>query len=76
MKHGGLTDGAGQLKMAADKLAEAWSDAKTNWDDVVSQSIEADQLTPLLEKLKSSLDAITRIGVTLNAACRACEDER
>lgn len=76
MKHGGLTDGAGQLKMAADKLEEAWVDAGTNWDDVVSRSIEEEQLKPLLERLKSALDTITRIGVSLNAACRDCADER
>lgn len=76
MKHGGLTDGAGQLKMAADKLEEAWTAARVDWNDVVSQSIEEEQLKPLLEKLMSTLDAISRVSVTLNAACRECDDER
>ena len=47
MKHGGLTDGAGQLKMAADKLEEAWEAARTDWNDVVSRTMQEEQLQPL-----------------------------
>ena len=54
MKHGGLTDGAGQLKMAADKLEEAWEAARTDWNDVVSRTMEEEQLQPLLQQLASN----------------------
>ena len=76
MKHGGLTDGAGQMKMATDKLEEAWEAARPQWDDVVSRTMQAEQLEPLLQQVRSTLDAVARIGVVLGAACRECEDER
>lgn len=76
MKHGGLTDGAGQLKMAADKLQEAWDAAQANWHDVVSRSMEEEHLKPLLDQLRETLDAISRTGTVLTQACRECEDER
>ena len=76
MKHGGLTDGAGQLKMAADKLQEAWEAARSSWNDVVSQTMEHEQLEPLIQQLRSTLDAVTRTSNVLTTACRECEDER
>ena len=76
MKHGGLTDGAGQLKMAADKLEEAWERARVDWNDVVSRTMEEEQLQPLLDQLRGTLDAITRTSNVLTTACRECEDER
>ena len=76
MKHGGLTDGAGQLKMAADKLEEAWESARADWDDVVSRTMEEEHLKPLLEQLRATLDAISRTSIVLTTACRECEDER
>lgn len=76
MKHGGLTDGAGQLKMAMDKLEESWEAARPDWNDVVSRTMEEEQLQPLLQQLRSTLDAITRTSNVLTTACRECEDER
>ena len=76
MKHGGLTDGAGQLKMAMDKLEEAWEAARPDWNDVVSRTMEEEQLQPLLQQLRSTLDAVTRTSNVLTTACRECEDER
>ena len=76
MKHGGLTDGAGQLKMAADKLEEAWEAARPDWNDIVSRAMEDEQLQPLLQQLRSTLDAVTRTSLVLTTACRECEDER
>ncbi|RLS75646.1 MAG: hypothetical protein DWI02_12180 [Planctomycetota bacterium] len=76
MKHGGLTDGAGQLKMAADKLNEAWEAARVDWNDVVSRSLEEEQLLPLLYQLRATLDAISRTSQLLTTACRECDDER
>jgi hypothetical protein len=76
MKHGGLTDGAGQLKMAMDKLEEAWEAARLDWNDIVSRTMEEEQLQPLLQQLRSTLDAVTRTGNVLTTACRECEDER
>ena len=76
MNHGGLTDGAGQLKMAADKLEEAWEAARPNWNDIVSRTMEENQLQPLLQQLRSTLDAVTRTSGFLTTACRECEDER
>ena len=76
MKHGGLTDGAGQLKMAADQLNEAWEAARVDWNDVVSRSLEEEQLLPLLDQLRATLDAISRTSQLLTTACRECDDER
>jgi hypothetical protein len=76
MKHGGLSDGAGQLKMAADKLDEAWQAARPVWDDIVSRTMEKEQIEPLMAQLRSTLDAVARISTTLTSACRECEDER
>lgn len=76
MTPGGLTDAAGQLKMASDKLAEAWELTQPGWNDVVSKSFEQEQLQPLLAELRSTLDAISRIGTSFSVAVRECEDER
>ena len=76
MKHGGLADGAGQLKMAMDQLVEAWAAARPEWSDVVSQTMEEEQLQPLLQELRAALDAVTRTSNVLTVACRECEDER
>ena len=76
MKHGGLTDGAGQLKMAADKLEEAWEAARPAWSDIVSRTMEEEQLGPLLDQLRGTLDSVSRLSVTLTTAVRDCEDER
>jgi hypothetical protein len=76
MKHGGLTDGAGQLKMAADKLEEAWEAARTDWNDIVSRTMEEEQLQPLLQQLRATLDAVSQTSHVLTTAVRECEDER
>jgi hypothetical protein len=76
MKHGGLTDGAGQLKMAADKLEEAWEAARLDWNDVVSRAMEEEQIEPLLQQLRATLDAVSHTSNLLTTACRECEDER
>lgn len=76
MKFGSLMDGSGQLKMASDKLEEAWQAARVDWNDVVSRTMEEEQIKPLLDQLRSTLDAISRTSVVLMSACRECEDER
>ncbi len=76
MKYGGLTDGAGQLKMAADKLEEAWERSREDWNDVISRTMDEEKIQPLLEQLRMTLDAITRASNVLTTACRECEDER
>jgi len=76
MNHGGLTDGAGQLKMAADKLSAAWDAAREDWNDIISRTMEEEQLTPLLQQLRGTLDAVSRTSIVLTTACRECEDER
>lgn len=76
MKHGGLTDGAGQLRMAGDKLEEAWQASQEGWNDIVSRTMYEEQLAPLLDQLRATLDAVGRISATLTTACRECEDQR
>ncbi|HEY0984138.1 MULTISPECIES: hypothetical protein [unclassified Schlesneria] len=75
MTLGNLTDGAGQLKMAGDKLTAAWEAARQDWNDVVSRTMEEEQLAPLLQQLRSTLDAVTRTSTVLAKAVRECEDE-
>ena len=62
--------------MAADKLEEAWEAARPVWDDIVSRTMEEEQFAPLMQQLRSTLDAVARISSTLTTACRECEDER
>lgn len=76
MRYGGLTDGLGQLKMAADKLEEAWEAAKSDWSDVVSSTLDEEQIQPLLKQVRATLDVISRTSVVLTTAVRECEDER
>jgi hypothetical protein len=76
MKHGSLNDGAGQLKMAADKFEEAWEAARPVWDDIVSRTMQEEQIGPLMDQLRATLDAVTRMNSILMVACRECEDER
>ena len=76
MKHGVLVDGAGQLKMAGEKLEETWLAAQEQWNDVVSRTMYEEQLAPLLDQLRTTLDSIGRISTVLTTACRECEDQR
>jgi hypothetical protein len=62
--------------MAMDKLEEAWEATRPEWNDVVSRAMEEEQLRPLLEQLRMTLDAVTRASNVLTTACRECEDER
>lgn len=74
MALGSLIDGAGQIKTAADRLEEVWAVARSSWDDAVSRSLEEEQLQPLFQQVRTTLDAIARLNGVLVAACRECED--
>ncbi|MBS0206209.1 MAG: hypothetical protein JSS49_25215 [Planctomycetes bacterium] len=74
MALGSLIDGAGQIKTAADRLEEVWLVARSSWDDAVSRNLEEEQLQPLLQQVRTTLDAISRLSGVLVAACRECED--
>ena len=62
--------------MAADKLSAAWDAAREDWNDIISRTMEEEQLTPLLQQLRGTLDAVSRTSIVLTTACRECEDER
>lgn len=74
MALGSLIDGAGQIKSAADHLEEVWAVARSTWNDSVSQRIDEEQIQPLLQTGRATLDAIARLNGVLIAACRECED--
>ena len=74
MALGSLIDGAGQIKTAADRLDEVWSIAKSSWNDTVSRNLEEEHLEPLMQQVRTTLDAISRLNGVLTAACRECED--
>jgi hypothetical protein len=74
MALGSLIDGAGQIKSAADRLEEVWAVARSTWNDSVSQRIDEEQIQPLLQTGRATLDAIARLNGVLIAACRECED--
>lgn len=74
MALGSLIDGAGQIKTAADRLEEVWSVARSSWNDAVSQKLDEEQIQPLLQTGRATLDAIARLNGVLIAACRECED--
>ena len=74
MALGSLIDGAGQIKSAADRLEEVWSIAQSSWNDSVSRNLEEEHLEPLMQQVRKTLDAITRLNSVLVTACRECED--
>jgi hypothetical protein len=74
MAQGSLIDGAGQIKTAVDRLEEVWSIAKASWDDPVSRNLEEEHLEPLLQQVRTTIDAVARLHGVLTAACRDCED--
>lgn len=74
MARGSLIDGAGQIQQAADRLNEAWSIAMTEWDDQMRRSIQEEQIEPLFQQLRMTLDAISHLNGVLTTACRECED--
>ena len=74
MALGSLIDGAGQIKSATDRLEEVWSVARSSWNDAVSQKLDEEQIQPLLQTGRATLDAIARLNGVLIAACRECED--
>jgi hypothetical protein len=76
MALGNLIDGAGQIKTATDRLEETWSSAKSSWNDAVSLSLEEQHLVPLLDHVRTTLDAISRLNGVLVTACRECEDRQ
>ena len=74
MALGNLIDGAGQIKTATDRLEESWAVAKSTWNDAISMNLEEEHLAPLLEQVRSVLDAVSRLNSVLVTACRECED--
>lgn len=74
MALGSLIDGAGQIKTASDRLEECWHAAKSTWNDQVSRKLEEEDLEPLFQQVRTTLDAIARLNGVLVAACRDCED--
>lgn len=74
MALGNLIDGAGQIKTAADRLEETWSTAKSSWNDAISENLQENHLVPLMQQVRTALDAIARLNGVLITACRECED--
>lgn len=74
MALGSLIDGASQIKSAADRLEETWLQTKSTWNDSVSQALETENLDPLFQQVRTTLDAVSRLNGVLVAACRECDD--
>jgi hypothetical protein len=53
----------------------AWEQAKQQWDDPVSQSIERHRLEPMERSVRSTLAALDAINEVLARVRRECGDE-
>ncbi|MFM1935974.1 MAG: hypothetical protein RI990_933 [Planctomycetota bacterium] len=64
-----------KLRDAHRSLMVAWEQAKQQWDDPVSQSIERHRLEPMERSVRSTLAALDAINEVLARVRRECGDE-
>ena len=64
---------AAKLQDALEQLDIAWSHVSDVWQDSARQSFEENCLEPIRPKLKTTLDAITRLSQVVNQAQRALD---
>ncbi len=69
-----LVDGAGQLRHAQELLRQAWDRSQEGWNDVVRQNLEEERISPLLDQLRTALDAAQQFSEVLRNAVRHAAD--
>ncbi len=69
-----LADGAGQLRHAQELLRQAWALSQDGWDDAVRQTFEEERILPLLDQVRSALDATQQLSEVLRNAVRHAAD--
>lgn len=74
MALGSLSDGAGQLQSAAKRLRQVWDNATTQWNDPVSQKLEAELIDPLLRQVDDTIQAMQALQSVFQKAVRECSE--
>ena len=73
MRRCDLATGAARIRNAMEKLDIVWSEASPEWNDAVSRRFRAEQLDPMVPRLKLALDAIARMSLLMDEVERDCE---
>jgi hypothetical protein len=68
----GVYEGRGALGKAIKDLTLRWADTKIEWDDPVSQALEADFLVPMEQDLRNCLAAMDHAAIVLQQVRRDC----
>ena len=68
-----LATGASRIRHALEQLEIVWNESSAEWNDVVSRHFQERHLEPMVPRVKSALDAISRMGLLINEVERDCE---
>lgn len=69
----GVYESRGQLAKLMKELGDKWSDTKTDWDDVVSESFEKRFMVPLEADLRNAMGAMDQMALLLSQIRRDCQ---
>ena len=61
-----------RLEDALKQLEMAWMATKEHWHDSISQKVEDDYLVPLHGQIRSMLDAVSKMAITMRKAEQEC----
>jgi hypothetical protein len=61
-----------RLEDALSQLEQAWQATREHWNDPISQKVEDDFLVPLHGQIRSMLDAISKMAITMRKAEQEC----
>jgi|HubBroStandDraft_6_1064221.scaffolds.fasta_scaffold2491999_2 hypothetical protein len=58
----GVQDGKAQINKAMKELWLRWMEAKSQWNDSMSQNLEKDRLVPLEQDMRGALNAMDHMA--------------
>lgn len=72
MKRVDFVSPAARLEDALRQLEAAWLATKEHWHDPISQKVEDEYLVPLHGQVRSMLDGISKMSITMRKAEQEC----
>ena len=72
MNPGNLTAGAGALRQALQLLRLRWADAKSQWNDQVSQELEEKYIVELERACQNAVEQINRLAHVFGKCYQEC----
>ena len=72
MKRVDFVSPGARLEDALKQLEMAWMVTKEHWHDPISQKVEDEYLVPLHGQIRSMLDAVSKMSITMRKAEQEC----